>query len=59
MLDIRLIRENPELVRQELEKRGNAFALDSILEIDAHYRSLLRQVEEFRSQHNKISKQLG
>ncbi len=59
MLDIRLIRENPEIVRQGLERRGDTFALDSILEIDAHYRGLLRQVEEFRSQHNKISKQLG
>jgi len=59
MLDIRFIRENPELVRQELEKRGDTFALNSILEIDTHYRSLLRQVEELRSQHNKVSKQLG
>ncbi len=59
MLDIRLIRENTELVRQELEKRGDTFALDSILESDAHYRSLLRQVEELRSQHNRVSKQLG
>jgi len=59
MLDIKLIRENPELVRQALEKRGDSFALDSILEIDGRYRSLLRQTEELRAKHNEASKQLG
>ena len=59
MLDIKLIRENPELVRQALEKRGDTFALENILEADEHHRHLLRQVELLRSQHNQISKQLG
>jgi len=59
MLDIKLIRENPELVRQALEKRGDSFALDSIIEIDSRYRSLLRQTEELRATHNEASKQLS
>jgi seryl-tRNA synthetase len=59
MLDIKLIRENHELVRQALEKRGDTFALDSILEIDGRYRNLLRQTEELRAKHNETSKQLG
>jgi len=59
MLDIKLIRENPELVRQALEKRGNTFALENILEVDEHYRRLLRQVELLRNQHNQASKLLG
>lgn len=59
MLDIKLIRENPELIRQALEKRGNTFALENVLEIDERYRRLLRQVEQFRAQHNEVSKQLG
>ncbi len=59
MLDIKLIRENPELVRQALEKRGDTFALDSILEIDGRYRSLLHQTEELRAKHNEASKQLS
>jgi len=59
MLDIKLIRENPELVRQALEKRGDSFALDSIVEIDGRYRSLLRQTEELRAKHNEASKQLS
>jgi len=59
MLDIKLIRENSELVRQALEKRGDSFALDNILEIDGRYRSFLRQTEELRAQHNEASKQLS
>ncbi len=59
MIDIRLIRENPELVRQGLEKRGDAFVLDKILEIDARYRNVLRRTEELRAKHNETSKQLA
>jgi len=63
MLDIRLIRENSGLVRQALEKRGESpdrtRALDSIIEIDERYRSLLRRTEVLRAKHNEISKQLG
>ena len=59
MLDIKLIRESPGVVRQALEKRGNTFALENILETDEHHRHLLRQVELLRSQHNQVSKQLG
>jgi len=63
MLDIRIIRENPGIVRQVLEKRGESpdrtGALDRIVEIDERYRSLLRRVEELRAKHNEISKQLG
>ncbi len=59
MLDIRLIREDSEPVRQALEKRGDGFALDSIIEIDDRYRSLLRQTEELRARHNEASKQLS
>lgn len=59
MLDIRLIRENTELVRESLGRRGDAFALDSVLQLDERYRDLLRQTEELRAQHNETSKKLG
>jgi seryl-tRNA synthetase len=59
MLDIKLMRENPELVRQALEKRGDTFDLDNILETDGRYRSLLRQTEELRAKHNEASKLLS
>jgi len=63
MLDIKLIRDNPELVRQALEKRGyspdSIKSLDRIIEIDSRYRRLLRQTEELRAKHNEASKQLS
>jgi len=59
MLDIKLIRENPELVRQSLEKRGDSYVLDNILKIDERYRNLLRRTEELRAKHNETSRQLG
>ncbi len=59
MLDIKLIRENPKLVRQALENRGDTLALQNVLEVDEHYRRLLRQVELLRAKHNETSKQLG
>jgi seryl-tRNA synthetase len=59
MLDIKLIREKPELVSQALEKRGDSFAIDGIIDIDGRYRSLLRQTEELRARHNEASKQLS
>ena len=59
MLDIKLLREDLESVRQALEKRGDTFSLENISELDTHYLGLLRQLEELRSQHNKVSKELG
>ena len=59
MIDIKLIRENPELVRQSLEKRGKPFPLDTIVKIDEDYRNLLQQVELLRAKHNQTSKELG
>ena len=59
MLDIKLIRENPGLVRQAMEKRGNAASVEAVLEVDDHYRHLLRQIEALRARHNETSKRLG
>ena len=59
MLDIRLIRENPELVRQALSERSDTIALAPIIEADSHYRSLLHDVELLRAQRNEGSKRLG
>jgi seryl-tRNA synthetase len=59
VLDIKLIREASDLVRQGLEKRGDSYALDGIVELDGRYRNFLRQTEELRAKHNEASKQLS
>ncbi|MFO7712534.1 MAG: serine--tRNA ligase [Dehalococcoidia bacterium] len=59
MIDIKLIRESPELVREGLERRGDTFALDEIIERDLSYRRLLGQTEALRAEHKETSRQLG
>jgi len=59
MLDIKLIRESPECVRQALQRRGADGSVETVLERDEQYRALLRQLEALRAEHNKTSKQLG
>ena len=59
MIDIKVIRESPELVRKALEHRGITFDLDSLVELDKQHRNLLRQLEELRAKHNQMSKQIG
>ena len=59
MLDIKLIRQDKEAVRHELEKRGGTFPLDEIATLDNRYRDMLHQVEQLRAQHNEASKQMG
>lgn len=59
MLDIKLIRDNPELIRQALERRGETVPLDEIMRIDERHRQLLYQMETLRAKRNEVSKQLG
>jgi len=59
MIDIKLIRESPELVREGLERRGDTFALDQIIERDLSYRRLLGKTEALRAEHKETSRQLG
>ena len=60
MLDIKFIRENPDLVRESLQKKGDdAAAIDDILRLDEERRKLLFQAESLRAQHKQASKELG
>jgi len=58
MLDRRLIRENPEIVREALEKRGYEFDLDGLVALEARRRELLG-VEGLKATKNDLSKQIG
>ncbi len=60
MLDMNFIREQPELVRTALRNRQmDAVVVDSILQLDERRRGLLTQVEEFKAERNKVSKEIG
>jgi seryl-tRNA synthetase len=61
MLDIKLIREKPDFVRQRLATRGagDEALVERILQSDEQRRRLLAEVEALKSQRNRASKEIG
>ena len=60
MLDIRLIRENPDVVRDALQKRqADASVVDSLIVLDERRRAILSEVEELKAERNAVSKEIG
>ncbi|MFQ5826185.1 MAG: serine--tRNA ligase [Dehalococcoidia bacterium] len=59
MLDIKLIRENPDLVRQALKMRGDETSLDEILSLDERRRNLLQESESLRAHRRQVSRALA
>ncbi|MFU8827481.1 MAG: serine--tRNA ligase, partial [Brevefilum sp.] len=60
MLDMRLIRETPELVREALVKRHmDPSPVDAVLQLDEKRRQLIQDVEEMRAERNTVSKEIG
>ncbi len=55
MLDINLIRKNPELIRKTLKERNMKVNVDQILKLDKKRRVLLKKVEDLRAEQNKAS----
>ena len=62
MIDINLIRTNPELVKENIKKKFQDRKLplvDKALELDARRRALIAEGDQLRSQRNTLSKQVG
>jgi len=61
MLDIQLIRDKPDFVKERLSTRGGDHYLlvDRILLLDQERRSILRELESLRSERNRVSKEIG
>jgi seryl-tRNA synthetase len=60
MLDINLIRENPEKVREALRKRQNSLdPVDQVLNLDEQRRELIQQVEGLKAERNTVSKEIS
>ena len=61
MLDIRLVREQPEQVKKRLATRagGDEARIDELLALDEKRRGLLTEVESLKSQRNRVSKEIG
>ena len=56
MIDIKLLRTDPDLVRTSLQRRGSTADLDRLIELDAQHRRLLQEVEEARAEQNAAGK---
>lgn len=59
MLDIKFIRENPEKIKEEAQKKGVKVDIDQLLEVDKKRRETLRALEEILAQKNKASKKIA
>jgi seryl-tRNA synthetase len=62
MLDINLIRTQPDLVKQAVQNRqdpGLVATVDAVLAQDARRRELLKEVEALKAERNKVSKDIG
>lgn len=59
MLDIRVIRANPEEVIRKLNRRGGEYRISEILELDEKRRELLGVVEELKGKRNKVSEEIA
>jgi len=62
MLDIKLIRENPDIIRQDLKKRDRndlLIELDHAIELDMKWREELKKTEELKRHRNVLSKEIA
>lgn len=59
MIDLKILRENPELIRQAIVNRGEKINIEEIIEIDARRRRIITQVDNLRKERNEISEQVG
>ena len=62
MLDIRFVRENPELVKENIRKKFQDSKLplvDEVIRLDAEYRAAIGEASDLRANRNKLSKQIG
>ena len=57
MIDIKLIRENPELVKKNCCRRGCTVDIDELIRLDSEYRAAVQKVEYLRSERNRLSKE--
>ncbi|PLV60030.1 serine--tRNA ligase [Thermotoga sp. KOL6] len=60
MIDIKLIRQNPDIVKDALRKRGESMnIIDDILRVDGEWRDTITKINELRARRNEISKSVA
>ena len=62
MLDIKLVRENPELVKENIRKKfqdSKLVLVDEVVALDTEYRTIRKKADDLRAKRNSDSKQIG
>ncbi len=59
MIDIELIRKEPQKVKDALKKRGYDFDIDNVIKIDIEKREIIKELETIKSEKNRVSKLIG
>ena len=62
MLDIKFVRENPDVVKENIRKKFQDQKIpmvDEVIALDQENRNIKQEVESLRANKNKISKQIG
>ena len=62
MLDLKFVRENPDIVKQNIKNKFQDRKLplvDEVIELDAKARATQTEADELRANRNKLSKQIG
>ncbi|MFX1505740.1 MAG: serine--tRNA ligase [Promethearchaeota archaeon] len=60
MIDIKVFRENPQIIRDsEIKRFKDPNRVDEVIALDSKWRSLLQQVNELRKERNQISREIG
>ncbi len=59
MLDIRLLREQPDLIRERLARKGEQGGLDAVLSLDERRRALIEEGDALKARRNTISRDIA
>ena len=62
MIDIKFLRENPDVVKENIKKKFQDHKLplvDEVIALDKENREIKQEVEALRAERNKLSKQIG
>ena len=59
MLDIKLIRNEPDKVREAMRRRGEDAPIDEVLALDEQRRSLVTEVEQLKARRNQVSEEIA
>ena len=59
MLDLRFIRENPELIREAIEAKNGRVDLDRLLALDEERRALIKNADKMKETRNRVSEEIA